>query len=123
PDYFNWPAQLATVAAEQDHEAFVFFVGANDTQGMELDGRVLAEGSDEWRAEYQRRVAFTMDVLAGEGRHLFWVLQPPVRDGSEQPTVVTINQAIRAAAEGRTGVTLIESDVLFADASGGYAAE
>jgi len=121
PDYFNWPAQLAGVLAAPGVEAVVFQVGGNDTQDMELDGVRIVEGTPEWQAEYQRRAAITMDLVSGEGRHLFWVLQAPARDAGENVGVGQLNQAVRDAAATRQWVTILPADVLVANPDGSYA--
>ena len=65
PDYFNWPARLAEVVEEQDPEAVVFFIGANDHQDMADDeGNRLVEGSEDWQREWTRRLAITFDPVA-----------------------------------------------------------
>jgi hypothetical protein len=62
PEFFDWPAYLASEMALHDPQIVVFMVGANDAYvGMPLD-------------TYRTRVAAVMDQLSG--RRLIWVGQP-----------------------------------------------
>ncbi len=112
PDYFNWPAELKDLSAEI--EAVVLFFGGNDFQDMELSGSRLVRGTDEWFAEYQRRVEITLDVLEAPDRQVFWVAPPPVRDAETSAAIFTMNEGVRAAAASRPWVTVISADDRFA---------
>jgi len=113
PDYFNWPAQLQAVVDADDPDAVVVFMGANDYQDLEgPDGR-LVRGSEQWRVEYARRVAITMDLLVSEQRRVFWVAQPPMRDGTLQEGMSIVNDLTRAAARARAEVKWIDAYTMF----------
>ena len=100
PDYFNWPARLQEIDTDLDPEAVVLFIGANDHQDMaDSDGNRLVEGTPEWGAEWQRRLAITFDLLEQDGRHLFWVTQPPMRDGALDDGIDEIN-ALAESSDG-----------------------
>jgi lysophospholipase L1-like esterase len=119
PDYFNWPARLAEVVEEQDPEAVVFFIGANDHQDMADDeGNRLVEGSEDWQREWTRRLAITFDLLEADDRRIFWVTQPPMRDGGLDDGINQINALAAAVIAERDFVTSIDIWPLFGGESG-----
>lgn len=122
PDFFDWPARLEEIVAEQDPDVFVVMFGANDGQNIAVRGKVLAFGTPEWEQEYARRVAAVMDILTGDGRHLYWAGQPVARASDFDAKMQVLNAVYAAQAEGRPDVTYIDTRPLFAGPDGGYAA-
>ncbi|MDW3218439.1 MAG: DUF459 domain-containing protein [Acidimicrobiales bacterium] len=121
PDYFNWPARLREVDADSNPEAVVLFIGANDHQDMtDADGNRLVEGSPEWQAEWSRRLGITFDLLEKDGRHVFWVTQPPMRDGGLDDGIEQINALAAVVIAERDFVSAIDIWPLFGG-DGGYA--
>jgi hypothetical protein len=119
PDYFNWPARLRVIDEEQDPEAVVLFIGANDHQDMaDADGNRLVEGSEEWQLEWSRRLAITFDLLEQPGRHIFWVTQPPMREGALDAGIDLINDLAAAVIAKRDFVSAIDIWPLFGGESG-----
>ena len=119
PDYFNWPARLAEVDEQQDPEAVVLFIGANDHQDMAgPDGERLVEDSPEWQAEWTRRLEITLDLLKQDGRHVYWVTQPPMRDSATDAGIERINDLAAAVIAERDFVTAIDIWELFGGESG-----
>jgi len=119
PDYFNWPARLAEIIDDQDPEAVVLFIGANDHQDMaDADGNRLVEGSVEWQREWSRRLAITFDLLESDDRHIFWVTQPPMRDGDLNEGINQINDLAAAVIADRDFVSAVDIWPLFGGESG-----
>src|SRR5690606_11546539 len=67
PDFFDWPAYLGQVAATSDPDVMVFLEGANDRQGMVVDGTAYQPPAEQWLTEYRRRVGVAMDAVEGSG--------------------------------------------------------
>ena len=120
PDYVDWPASLAADLDQHDPEAVVIMFGANDAQGLvAADGTTFEQVEEPgWQAEYSRRVAAIMDQL--QGRLVFWVMQPPIRDASFDARMRILNDIYRKQAAGRPWIEVVETDPLFGDAKGGY---
>lgn len=119
PDYFNWPARLQEIDENQDPEAVVLFIGANDHQDMaDSDGNRLVEGTPEWGLEWQRRLRITFDLLEQDDRHVFWVTQPPMRDGALDAGIEEINALADEVIAERDFVTAIDIWPLFGGESG-----
>lgn len=122
PDFFDWPAYLTKEMAGGSHEAVWAMFGANDGQGVEVDGDVLNFGTPEWKAMYAGRVGRTMDILGGGGtRRVYWVGQPIARKAEYSSRVRVLDDIYAAEAGKRANVVYIDSWTLFQDAGGRYA--
>jgi hypothetical protein len=80
PDVLDWPAYLAQQLEALNPEVVYLNFGGNDDQDMQLaDGTRVSIHTSEWRAEYSRRVALTMDVAAQHDRTVVWIGLPAER--------------------------------------------
>ncbi|MBA2282285.1 MAG: DUF459 domain-containing protein [Actinomycetota bacterium] len=122
PDYFDWPAALAADMAATDPEVVFVMFGANDAQGIvAAEGRVFQEVSDPgWQDEYRSRVEAVMDQLRADGRLVFWVGQPPMRDAAFDARIAILDRIYREAAESRPWVEFVDTVPLFGAPDGTY---
>jgi hypothetical protein len=122
PDYFNWPVELTTMLQAQAADVVVLLFGANDDQDMiEANGTRAAIGTDEWRAEYQRRVAQMMDVAAAGGRTVVWLAMPAVAPARLNAAKDVMNDLAHLEASVRPTVHVVDTAPLLAPPGGGYA--
>ena len=110
PDYFNWPAHLEETMEENDPEVVIIGFGGNDSQGMSGPDGVLQLGSDEWMAEYQRRVAQVLDVLEDEGRTVYWVGLPAMNVEKIENTRLVINSVVQTELSARPWAHYIDTE-------------
>jgi hypothetical protein len=122
PDYFDWPARLRQLAAEERAEAMVLWVGANDAQGIQTPDGPAGFGTDAWVAEYRTRVAVLMDELTRDGRIVYWLGEPVMRSAGFDERMRLITGIYREEASRHPGVRFIDTRALFADADGSYSA-
>lgn len=120
PDYFDWPAEVADRLPTLDPEVVVAMFGANDAQGLILDGSAVAYGSPEWRTEYATRVGALMDQLTAGGRPVLWVSQPPMRSASFSQKMRDLDAIYRHEAGRRPAVTFVDSTPVLGDDDGGW---
>lgn len=121
PDFFDWPARLSELLADQDPEALVIMYGGNDAQGLVTPDGVAQPFSDLWVAEYSGRVGAVMDlVTAGSDRQVLWVGQPIMRSGDFDAKMQELNTIYAAEAATRGQVTFVATRALFQTSSGGY---
>ena len=114
PDYFDWPAQWANQMVELDPEVVVLFIGANDHQDMvDAAGQRLIEGSESWRDEWRARMIAALDILTTDDRIVYWVTQPPMRDGALDAGVRVINEVADEVLADRSEVLAIDIWELF----------
>jgi uncharacterized protein len=109
-DFFDWPANARTQMAKRNPEAVLMMMGGNDGQGFTLaGGRVVREGTPEWKAEYQRRAAITMRAFGENGkRHVYWVGMPIAKSDRLTGIYREINLALAAAAASVPRVTYVD---------------
>lgn len=122
PDFYDWPAHLREVIPAADPQIVVVTFGGNDAQDITIDGRSRGTTTDEWKAEYGKRVGEVMDYLTEDGRTLIWVGIPNAATESftsrlEPLRAVTMEQA--AARSDR--VVYIDAWARFTGRDGGYA--
>ena len=114
PDFFNWPAELLEIAAEDDPELVVLFMGGNDWQAMESpDGGILRRGTDEWLSEWAWRMQIAFDVMAAPHRHIVWVGLPPARSEPFRDGYRQINELSWLVTLTRSDVTMVDIWDLF----------
>jgi hypothetical protein len=111
-EYWDWTRHVDAVLRARDPDVAVFMVGANDNQPLAIDGISYPAGSPEWLAEYRRRVAATMDVLARHGRTAIWIGMPPMRDPAFSAAMSVVNGVFAEEAAAH-GVTYVDAYSLF----------
>lgn len=84
-------------------------------------GRRIQIGSDEWLAEYARRVDRLMKSIKTKNPGVYWVGLPNVARAESNEQVQKVNDAIREKAY-LNGFKYIDSYAGFADEAGGYSA-
>lgn len=109
-DVLAWPVQARAQMAKHDPEAVIVMMGGNDGQGFTLaGGRVVREGTPEWKAEYQRRAAITMRAFGENGkRHVYWVGMPIAKSDRLTGIYREINAALAAAAASVPRATYVD---------------
>ncbi len=122
PDYYDWYAAASAAISRRRPEVVVVMFGANDAQGIVTGTGPEPFGTEAWIAEYRARVAAMMDLLAADGRVLYWVGQPIMRSGSFASRMATLDRVYEDEAAGRDRVQYVDSWALFSDTSGAYSA-
>lgn len=109
-DVLAWPVQAQRQMAAHKPEAVIVMMGGNDGQGFTLaGGRVVREGTPEWKAEYQRRAAITMRAFGENGtRHVYWVGMPIAKSDRLTGIYREVNAALAAAAASVPRVTYVD---------------
>jgi hypothetical protein len=122
PDYFSWPAYFREDLAHHSYGAVVFMSGANDGQGMVVDGHAQAFGSPGWLKEYHRRVGAAMDLfLKSRVKRVYWVGMPEMGDPGFSAPMADINDVAEAEAKKRApAVRYIDAWAILDGPSGAY---
>ena len=121
-DLLDWHEKIKTLAENEKPEAAVMLIGSNDNQPMqtEKDG-VLQQGSDQWQAEYARRVAKCMDIMiAGGIKNIIWVALPDMREPDRQEHVLIINRIFSKEAASRPAVVVLDTQKIFSREPGKF---
>jgi hypothetical protein len=122
PDYFNWPAQLASDLQKAQPQVVVVMMGANDPQDFPGPPDIPYT-SAQWSTLYAQRAAQFMQVAASNGALVVWVGMPPM----DNPALSTKMAAINAidqqqAAAQKPPISFLSCWTVLGTAQGGYTA-
>jgi hypothetical protein len=118
-DVYDWAGALRGFLGKTKLDVVAVIIGGNDRQSIWKNGDRLDHGTPAWRAEYARRIARFMDVLAKSGARVYWVGLPVVRSGEMSRDYRRIN-AIQREQALRHGFTYVSLWEAFADSDGNY---
>jgi hypothetical protein len=124
PDVVDWPTELSQDMANTKPDVVVLIFGGNDNQDLRTaDGWIPITHHDEWKAEYQRRIAQIMDIVAKPGVSVYWLGLPVMARPSLQAVVPEINAMIAKEAAARPhAVTYVDPGPALNGPKGGFAA-
>jgi uncharacterized protein len=122
-EFWDWPKHMDAVVRARNPEVSVFMVGANDDQGIEVNGTALHPPDRAWVDEYARRVAAVMATLTKHGRRLIWIGMPPMRDPPYSLSMGLLDLIFRNEANKHRRVTYVDTWTMFSapGAPGTYA--
>jgi len=92
PDVFDWMEEYPAMIGSEQPDAVIVAIGANDGQGFQEDGKVLAFGSDAWVQVYQQRIAAFLSLLTQNGATVVWVGLPPMKSAQFNEKAAEINR-------------------------------
>jgi uncharacterized protein len=116
-DFVDWPKKGAEDMFTFNPEVAVFVIGTNDAKN-------LSRGHDQdprWHAEYSALVEQMLQVLAGNGRAVYWVGAPVMSDVAFSERVKAVNAVFRDVAARHPRVTYIDAFSIFSGPDGRYA--
>lgn len=100
----------------------VIMVGLYDRYAWRPQGmRRINAGTDEWKAEYGRRVDRLMKLLKGKGAALYWVGLPIMRRPEASDDAQMVNEIVRERAL-VNAQKFIDTFTQFSDDTGAYSA-
>lgn len=121
PDFFSWPKEAKKQVEEFQPDAAVVMFGGNDVQGLKMpDGGWIRWPDAGWSEEYARRVNAFADIVAADGKPLFWIGMPVMRPEKFHVRVQRVNTIYRAEMAIRPGARFIDIWRLLADDAGEY---
>lgn len=120
-DYYDWIAELPTILDEVKPALLVVEIGSNDRQKMALNGTREEFHSENWTAEYERRVTALASIALKRNIPVLWTGLPAFQSPSFTADVVTINLILRGQVEA-AGATFVDIWDGFVDENGKYVA-
>jgi lysophospholipase L1-like esterase len=99
----DWGQLSSSQASEDDPDAVVLFIGANEGYPMPgPNGQQVSCCGPAWEGIFESRVGQMMDnYLDGGVERVYWLTVPTQRDPARKPIADDVNQAIREAAASR----------------------
>lgn len=119
PDNYDWIAQTPVVVEEVKPSLVVFNIGASDRQDMKVDGTWLNFDSEEWWAEYRKRVDNLATVLRAQNVPVLWVGVPSFKYTKMTRDILAFNGIYRDAIE-KAGGTFVDIWEGFVDENGKF---
>ncbi len=122
PDYFNWPAELASDIKADDPQVVVVMIGANDAQDF-LGPPDTPYASPAWNGLYAQRVSQFMQIAGSTGAAVVWVGMPPMQNPTLSAQMADLDTIVKQqAAAAKPPVTFIDTDKSLGTPTGGYTA-
>jgi uncharacterized protein len=105
----DWGQLSSSQAANDDPDAVVLFIGANEGYPMPgPNGQQVSCCGAAWESILQSRVGQMIDnYLNGGVERIYWLTIPTQRDPARKPIADDVNQAIRAEAAKRGGAVRV----------------
>jgi lysophospholipase L1-like esterase len=115
-DLVDWAQLAATQVAEDEPDAVVIFIGANE--GLPMPGPAGEDVSccgPEWAAIWANRARQLMENYAQKGAaKVYWLTVPTARDPDRAPITDAVNAAVYAgAAPIRSSVRVLDMGAIF----------
>src|SRR4051794_8514468 len=107
----DWSKLSTTQAANDDPDAVVLFIGANEGYPMPgPNGAQVNCCGPQWQAVFRSRVGQMMDnYLSGGAQRVYWLTVPTQRDPARKPIADAVNTAVeQAAAERGAAVRVVD---------------
>jgi hypothetical protein len=120
PDVFNWADRFQQQMIAVNPDVVVLTFGTNDDQDMSRDGHRVALGSADWQATYAQRVDQILSIVGNGTRQVIWLGIPAVRRARLNHTKDIINQIIKEAVVGRSGVSYLDTGSVLNTPAGAY---
>jgi len=122
PDFYNWPAQVDEIFAQNHYDAVIVMMGTNDAQGFEIDGAVYHYGDDEWFNIYFSRVDSFIRDLCGHAGHVYWIGMPPMRSPGYNRRMQSLNEVFEDACRRNPRSTYVSTVSILGDAESNFTA-
>jgi uncharacterized protein len=116
-NFFDWPARAPEDFAKYDPEVTVFIIGANDAKALAENGAV----DDRWREQYSSLVEQMLQLLIGDGRTVYWVGAPIMKERDYSARVQDVNAVFQEVVARHPEAHYVDAYTLFADEEGRYA--
>ena len=112
-EFWDWPKHMDAVVRARNPQISIFMVGANDDQGIDVNGTSVRPPDQAWVDEYRRRVDSLMESMTADGRRLLWIGMPPMRDATYSQSMGLVDQVFQEESAKHRRVTYIDAWTLF----------
>ena len=119
PGFFDWPNRVSQELPRLNPEVVVFVMGTNDwavPQATPVD----ASGAPAWKAPYRARVQAMVEALTANGRSLYWVGPPVLRDPKQEAGVRDLAAVIESVVDAAPNAKFFDLHDLLDGDDGSY---
>jgi peptidoglycan DL-endopeptidase LytF len=118
--FYDWPAQLSALLATDHPQIVVVLLGANDDQGLVVDGQAVQPGTQAWAAAYAQRVDEIAQESIRAGARVAWVAVPPMQDVALNAFVNVVNAIDEREVDALPGTLFLASSSVLGGPAGAY---
>lgn len=118
--YYDWPAHLAILLATEHPQVVVVFIGANDDQGLSVDGTTAVPGTAAWMAGYAGRVDEVLREAVDAGARVVWVGMPPMAAPGLSAAMTVEDAIFERETASSPGTLYVASTAVLGSPSGDY---
>ncbi len=115
--FFDWRARMTQVASG-GYDVIVLTMGGNDAQ--QFRGIPARVASEEWQAEYRRRVTTMLRTAARPGRLVIWIGMAPATPENIAPLMPVVDELTSAAVADTPGAAYVDAWAMFAGPEGQF---
>ena len=118
--YYDWPAHLATLLSTDRPQLVVVCIGANDDQGLSLDGVAAVPGTPAWVAGYAGRVDAILNEATNARARVVWVGMPPMASPGLNAAMLLEDAIYQRETRAFPGALYVASTPVLGNPSGLY---
>jgi len=118
--FYNWPANLKKYLAQYHPDLVIVCLGANDQQGLVVDGHATSFNEPAWRTRYQQLIRQIDTIVVRARSYVLWVGLPIMAPISYREGTVILNALYRSVAKTQPGVTFLPTWSVLASPSGDF---
>lgn len=119
PAFFDWPKRAQEELPRLNPEVVVFVMGTNDWS-LPQPASTGATGPAPWKARYTALVQTMVDLLTRDGRTLYWVAPPALRDDRLETGAKQIAEIIQSVVARNPSAEFVDLHAWTANADGSY---
>lgn len=120
--FYDWPTRLAGYLAQYHPNLVVVCLGANDQQGMRVNGSGVQFNTPAWRVAYAEQIHRVVSLATRAGSYVLWVGLPVMGPNGYRQGTAVLNTLYAKVASAVPGVAYLPSWNVFATANGAYRA-
>jgi hypothetical protein len=119
PGFFDWPKRVAEELPRLNPEVVVFVMGTNDWMAPQPTP-VDSAGQPAWKAKYETQVQALVDAFARDGRVLYWLGPPILRDAKQDAGAQSAAAVIKTVVERNPNARFVDAHALLDADDGTY---
>lgn len=118
--FYDWPARLTAYLGQYHPQLVLISIGADDEQGMTVNGSSLQFPSPAWKAAYLKRLTQLVGEATASGAYVLWVGMPIMGPSGYNQGIQVLNALDQQAVTSQPNATYVSTWSLFANPAGSF---
>jgi hypothetical protein len=120
PGFVDWPAQATKEMTTYSPDVVVFIIGTNDYPATMTSTTDPSTGDYAWKTTYAKEVEQMLEILIGQGRTVWWLGAPVLKDPTQNAAIKEINAVAKDVVKRHPEAQWFDTYSFFADTDGKY---